>query len=97
MKKALIAIALSSGLILSACNTVRGAAGDSVRVGLDEEWLVVHQPGELRVVLLPESGGGYFVPQLNGTAEFRERGGRMSLTVRDGLGSEVLTATRARP
>ena len=33
MKKALIAIALSSGLILSACNTVRGAANDVESVG----------------------------------------------------------------
>ncbi|MGN3975340.1 entericidin A/B family lipoprotein [Tsuneonella sp. SYSU-LHT278] len=33
MKKALIALALSSGLILSACNTVRGAAADVESVG----------------------------------------------------------------
>lgn len=33
MKKALIAFALSSGLILSACNTVRGAANDVESVG----------------------------------------------------------------
>lgn len=33
MKKALIALALSSGLILSACNTVRGAANDVESVG----------------------------------------------------------------
>ena len=33
MKKALIALALSSGLVLSACNTVRGAAADVESVG----------------------------------------------------------------
>jgi predicted small secreted protein len=33
MKKALVALALSSGLILSACNTVRGAAADVESVG----------------------------------------------------------------
>ena len=33
MKKPLIALALSSGLILSACNTVRGAANDVESVG----------------------------------------------------------------
>ena len=33
MKKVLIAIALSSGVLLSACNTVRGAANDVESVG----------------------------------------------------------------
>ena len=33
MKKALIVLALSSGLVLSACNTVRGAANDVESVG----------------------------------------------------------------
>jgi len=33
MKKVLMVIALSSGLVLSACNTVRGAANDVESVG----------------------------------------------------------------
>lgn len=33
MKKALIALAVSSGLLLSACNAVRGAANDVESVG----------------------------------------------------------------
>ena len=33
MKKALIVLALSSGVLLSACNTVRGAANDVESVG----------------------------------------------------------------
>jgi predicted small secreted protein len=33
MKKVLIALALSSGVLLSACNTVRGAANDVESVG----------------------------------------------------------------
>jgi predicted small secreted protein len=33
MKKALILLAVSSGLLLSACNTVRGAARDVESVG----------------------------------------------------------------
>ncbi|MGX7925625.1 entericidin A/B family lipoprotein [Tsuneonella sp. HG094] len=33
MKKMIIALALSSGLILSACNTVKGAANDVESVG----------------------------------------------------------------
>ena len=33
MKKVLIAIVLSSGVLLSACNTVRGAANDVESVG----------------------------------------------------------------
>lgn len=33
MKKVLIALAVSSGLLLSACNTVRGAANDVESVG----------------------------------------------------------------
>ncbi len=33
MKKVLIALALSSGLLLSACNAVRGAANDVESVG----------------------------------------------------------------
>lgn len=32
MKKLLIALALSSGLVLSACNTVHGAANDAESV-----------------------------------------------------------------
>ena len=39
MKKLLVIIALTSGLVLSACNTVRGAADDveSVANEVDEE------------------------------------------------------------
>jgi predicted small secreted protein len=33
MKKILIVLALSSGVLLSACNTVRGAANDVESVG----------------------------------------------------------------
>ena len=33
MKKVLIVLALSSGVLLSACNTVRGAANDVESVG----------------------------------------------------------------
>ena len=33
MKKALMIVAVSSGLLLSACNTVRGAAADVESVG----------------------------------------------------------------
>jgi predicted small secreted protein len=33
MKKLLVVLALSSGLVLSACNTVRGAANDVASVG----------------------------------------------------------------
>ena len=33
MKKLLVVVALSSGLLLSACNTVRGAARDVGSVG----------------------------------------------------------------
>ncbi|MFA9200135.1 MAG: entericidin EcnA/B family protein [Cypionkella sp.] len=33
MKKVLMVVALSSGLVLSACNTVRGAANDVESVG----------------------------------------------------------------
>lgn len=33
MKKVLIVLALSSGLVLSACNAVRGAANDVESVG----------------------------------------------------------------
>ena len=33
MKKLLVVLALSSGLVLSACNTVRGAANDVESVG----------------------------------------------------------------
>ena len=33
MKKVLIALAVSSGLLLSACNTLRGAAADVESVG----------------------------------------------------------------
>jgi predicted small secreted protein len=33
MKKVLVILALSSGLVLSACNTVRGAAADVESVG----------------------------------------------------------------
>ena len=33
MKKLLVVLALSSGLVLSACNTVRGAANDVDSVG----------------------------------------------------------------
>ena len=33
MKKLLMVVALSSGLVLSACNTVRGAANDVESVG----------------------------------------------------------------
>ena len=33
MKKVLMVLALSSGLVLSACNTVRGAANDVESVG----------------------------------------------------------------
>ena len=39
MKKILVIVALTSGLVLSACNTVRGAADDveSVANEVDEE------------------------------------------------------------
>ena len=33
MKKLLIMLALSSGLVLSACNTIDGAAADAISVG----------------------------------------------------------------
>jgi predicted small secreted protein len=33
MRKLLVVLALSSGLVLSACNTVRGAANDVESVG----------------------------------------------------------------
>jgi CubicO group peptidase (beta-lactamase class C family) len=76
--------------------TYRTVAGDSVRVFMEDGLLGAHQPGAFRAALLPESPRDYFVVQLNGTARFRESGGRTTLVIEDGLGKEVVKAVRAR-
>ena len=72
----------------------RTAAGDSVRVFIEGPSFGVHQPGEFRAALLPESAQDYFVVQLNGTARFRERDGRTMLVIEDALGREMVRAVR---
>ena len=72
----------------------RMPSGDSVRISIDEERIRAHRPGQFSAQLLPESGEEYFAVQLNGTVRFRERAGRMTLVVEDGMGREVLSAVR---
>ncbi len=72
----------------------RMATGDSVRIFLEEGSLVAHRPGAFRARLLPESAQDYFVVQLNGTARFRERDGRLTLVVEDALGRDMARAVR---
>jgi CubicO group peptidase (beta-lactamase class C family) len=74
----------------------RTAAGDSVRISIEQGSLAAHQPGAFRALLLPESAQDYFVVQLNAVARFREAGGRTTLVIEDALGREVLRAVRAR-
>lgn len=74
----------------------RMASGDSVRVFMEGRSLGAHQPGEFRAQLLPESGGEFYVAQLNGTARFREDGRGTTLVIQDALGREVVKAVRAR-
>jgi hypothetical protein len=38
--------------------------------------------------------GDFFVSGLNGTARFREPGGRVELVIEDGLGKEVVRGVR---
>ena len=76
--------------------TYRTAGGDSVRVFMEDGSLGAHQPGEFRAALLPESPRDYFVVPLNGTARFRERDGRTTLVIEDGLGKEVVRGVRER-
>jgi CubicO group peptidase (beta-lactamase class C family) len=76
--------------------TYRTTAGDSVRVFLEAGMLGAHQPGAFRAALLPEAPRDYFVVQLNGTARFRERDGRTTILIEDGLGRKVVEAVRER-
>ncbi len=72
----------------------RNAAGDSVRVFVDNGRLGAHQPGRFRVGLLSEGPDQYFSPQLRGEVRFTEAAGRMIITVRDALGTPLIVAER---
>ncbi len=73
----------------------RNAAGDSVRVFLENSALVAHQPGKFRAVLLPEASGDFFMVQLNGTGQFRAAGRNTVFVILDGVGREVIRVERA--
>ncbi len=78
----------------SRIGTYRNAAGDSVMVFIQNGRFGVQQPGRYRVVLLSEGADQYFAPQTRGEVQFTERDGRTTITVRDALGNEVITAER---
>lgn len=90
-------IAADSAANAARSGTYRTANGDSVRVFVEGGVLRAVQPGGVRTILLPESAQGYFAMQFNGTARFLERNGVTTLLVKDGLGRDVLRATRAGP
>ncbi|HWL40279.1 MAG TPA: serine hydrolase domain-containing protein [Gemmatimonadaceae bacterium] len=72
----------------------RNAAGDSVRVFVEDGRIGVHQPGRFRVGLLSEGPNQYFSPQLRGEVRFTEAAGRITITVRDALGNPLIVAER---
>jgi CubicO group peptidase (beta-lactamase class C family) len=73
----------------------RNAAGDSVRVFMENGNMGIHQPGQFRVGLLSEGGTEYFSPQLRGVVSFTGNGSRTTVTVRDALGNVVIVAERS--
>ncbi len=75
--------------------TYRSVSGDSVLVAMDGDILVAQWPEHFRVALLPEVDQGYFAPQLNGTARFRESNGPTTLVVNDQFGTPLISADRA--
>jgi CubicO group peptidase (beta-lactamase class C family) len=72
----------------------RNAAGDSVRVFVEDGRIRAHQPGRFRIDLLSEGPDRYFSPQLQGEVRFAGAAGRMIITVRDALGTPLIVAER---
>ncbi len=72
----------------------RNAAGDSVRVFVEDGRMGVHQPGRFRGALLAEGRDQYFSPQLQGEVRFTEGAGRTIITVLDALGTALIVAER---
>jgi CubicO group peptidase (beta-lactamase class C family) len=75
----------------------RNAAGDSVRVFVENGSMGIHQPGRFRAGLLSEGGAEYFSPQLRGVVSFAESGRQTTVTVRDALGNVLIAAERSAP
>ena len=73
----------------------RNAAGDSVRVFVENGIMGIHQPGQYRARMLSEGGADYFVPQLRGTVSFGGAGPRTTVTVRGALGNVLIMAERS--
>lgn len=89
-------IAADSGDLARLAGSYLTAAGDSVRISVEQGSLAAHRPGAFRALLLPESARDFFVVQLNAVARFRNRDGRTTLVIEDLLGREVVRAVRER-
>ncbi|HEU5050749.1 MAG TPA: serine hydrolase domain-containing protein, partial [Gemmatimonadales bacterium] len=72
----------------------RTEGGDSVTVSLDGAVLVGHWPEQWRTALFEERDGRYYLPMLNATARFRQRGRRAELVVEDAFGGTIVRGVR---
>ncbi len=75
----------------------RNAAGDSVRVFVENGVMGVQQPGKFRARLLTEGDDTYFAPQLRSLVRFVTANGRTTVTVHDALGNVLVVAERSAP